>query len=316
MLALCFDGTLQLQTEYPDPKRPAGEALVELRLAGVCDTDIQLSRGYMNYCGVLGHEFVGTVLEADDSHWVGRRVVADINAHCGQCAQCESGQEHHCPHRTVLGILGRDGAFSERFTVPERCLVAVPDVVANEAAVFAEPLAAALHVLDVATADSEIAVLGDGKLGLLIALALLGSGRQVTLIGHHPNKLSIAAAAGAHTLLEKDLDPARQYETVVEATGSASGISRALALTAAQGCVVLKTTVSGETSGELSPIVINELRVVGSRCGNMANALSWLQTSSIDLSPLITQRIPLSDAAGALELAQTPGQLKVLIDGG
>lgn len=316
MLALVGRPELRVSTTYPEPVRRPGEALVRMRLAGVCDTDIQLCRGYLQYEGVLGHELVGEVLESDDPSWKGARVVADINAGCGACAACAAGNSHHCARRTVLGIVGRDGAFAERLVVPDRCLVRVPDSVSDDQAVFAEPLAAALHVDDDLPRTSEpVVVLGDGKLGQLIAHALLASGRSVTVVGHHEEKLARVRALGATGVLESEIgDETSGAPAVVEATGSSSGIALALRLVRPQGTVVLKTTVAGPTSVDLSPIVIHELRVVGSRCGDLARAVDALARGRVDPTSLVAARFPLDRADEAVRHAMKPGMLKVLVE--
>jgi 2-desacetyl-2-hydroxyethyl bacteriochlorophyllide A dehydrogenase len=271
----------------------------------------------MGFRGVLGHEFIGEVLEADDDAWRGKRVVADINAGCGHCADCILRNGHHCRERTVLGIVGRDGALAERFTVPERCLVAVPDTVRDECAVFAEPLAAALHVLDDLPGDDDpIVVLGDGKLGQLVARAVLSRGRRTIVVGHHETKLELLRRAGAETVLERDLGTDLDgAPAVVEATGSASGIALAFRLARPRGTVILKTTISGPTTVDLSPAVIHELRVVGSRCGDLSRAIHALAGGSVDPTDLVVARYPLARADAALVHAATPGTLKVLVDG-
>jgi threonine dehydrogenase-like Zn-dependent dehydrogenase len=323
MLALLLDGTPHLVTDHPRPMRAAGEARVAVRVAGVCDTDLGLARGYMGYRGVLGHELVGEVLEHDDPAWVGRRVVGDINAGCGACGDCRLRGGHHCATRTVLGIVGRDGALAEEITLPARNLVEVPDSVEDDAAVFAEPLAAALHVeaelvgARAATGsgrDAPVIVLGDGKLGLLIALSLLAVGEPVTLVGHHGAKLAIAGARGAHTLLERDATGLERAPIVVEATGTAGGLERALALTAPRGSLVLKTTVPEPPRIDTAKIVVDEIRVIGSRCGDMARAIAVLARGAIDPRPLIAARYPLDQADRALEHAGRKGVLKVLVD--
>lgn len=288
-----------------------------MRRVGVCDTDLQLARGYMGFRGVPGHELVGEVTECDDPAWQGRRVVADINAGCGRCDECRTRGGHHCPARTVVGIVGRDGAMAEELVVPERCLVAVPDSVSDDAAVFAEPLAAALHVLDeVADPAAGVVVLGDGKLGLLIAFALRASNVPTTVVGHHRDKLALAAAAGADTMFEAEVaDRLHGAAVVVEATGNASGLGRALSLLRPRGTLILKTTVAGTLDVDTSPIVIHELHVVGSRCGDPARALAVLESRTVDPSPLIAARRPLARADEALALAATRGVLKVLIEG-
>jgi len=314
MLALLCANPPRLDLDYPEPRRAPGEVLLGLRLAGICDTDLQLARGYMGYRGVLGHEFVGEVLEAEQSALIGKRVVADINASCGQCASCRRGDGHHCATRSVLGILGRDGALAERLVMPAHTLVELPEHVPDERAVFAEPLAAALHVLhDLPDDSGPCVVLGDGKLGLLIAQALVSAGRRVVVVGHHENKLAIARRAGAEALLERELgSDLVGVGAVVEATGSASGLTRAFALLRARGHLILKTTIAGNTQVDLSPIVINELRVFGSRCGDMHEAVAAL-SRGLDPSGLIVARYPLKRAVEAVAHAATPGTLKVVV---
>ena len=289
--------------------------MVEVRLAGVCDTDLQLARGYMGFRGVPGHELVGRVLAADDAQWIDKRVVADINAGCGVCADCIERDGHHCATRTVLGIVGRSGAFAERVVVPERCLVEVPDLVTDERAVFAEPVAAALHVLDDVDPRGHIAVLGDGKLGLLIALSLASAGARVSLVGRHAHKLALAAPAGVTTYLEADAKEALSgVDAVVEATGNPGGLALALALVRPRGTVVLKTTVAEPLSIDLAPAVVNELRLVGSRCGDMRRAVNALAAGTLDPSKLVEARYPLAEADQAFSHAARKGALKILID--
>jgi threonine dehydrogenase-like Zn-dependent dehydrogenase len=314
MLALLCANPPRLVPSHPEPVRSKGEVLLEVRLAGICDTDLQLSRGYMAYRGVLGHEFVGQVLDAEQPALIGTRVVADINASCGHCARCLRGDGHHCAERSVLGILGRDGALAERVVVPAHTLVALPESISDERAVFAEPLAAALHVLyDLPGDDGPTVVLGDGKLGLLIAQAIVSAGRRAVVVGHHDNKLSIARRLGAEAVLESELGTElRGVPAVVEATGSASGLTRALALLRPRGHLILKTTVAGETQVDLSPVVINELRVFGSRCGDMNEAVLAL-ARGLDPTLLIAARYPLSQAVQAVAHAATAGTLKVLV---
>jgi threonine dehydrogenase-like Zn-dependent dehydrogenase len=267
----------------------------------------------MQFQGVLGHEFVGEVMQAGDPGWVGMRVVADINAGCNQCNACAAGDSHHCASRTVLGIAGRNGCLAELVVMPERCLVPVPEDLDNDSAVFAEPLAAALHVLD-AVPDSirEAVVLGDGKLGLLTALALLGAGKRVTLVGHHQRKLDIARNAGATVALSAD--GIGRKPLVVEATGSASGLQQALSLAAPRATVILKTTVAGNVTADLAPVVIDELHIIGSRCGDLRRAVQVLSRGDVDPRPLIDARYPLHQGLDALEHAGRKGVLKVLVE--
>lgn len=318
MLALYLDGSPSLRVDYPEPHRHPGEALLGLRLAGICDTDLQLARGYMQYRGVLGHEMVAEVLDADDADWIGQRVVADINASCGLCAECVDGNGHHCGSRTVLGIAGRDGAIAERFTLPEACLVPVPDNVPDECAVFAEPLAAALHVLDEVDPEcvDRAIVIGDGKLGLLIASVLAQICIEVTLIGHHREKLELLSPRGIQTRLEAEsTDGIPRAPLVVEASGSGSGLALAMRLTAPRGKLVLKTTKAGKLAVDLAPLVIDEIALVGSRCGDIGVAIDWLARGSLDPRPFIAARYPLAHAEEALNHAAMHNVLKVLVAG-
>ncbi len=320
MLALVLGESAVVTRDRPAPERRAGEALVRVRLTGVCDTDLQLGRGYMGFAGVPGHEFVGDVIAADDAAWNGRRVVADINAGCGACEDCATGRGHHCATRTVLGIAGRSGSFAELLTVPERCLVAVPPALDDERAVFAEPLAAALHVLDEfagRTPPRRAVVLGDGKLGQLIVRALLGEGVEATLVGRHPHKLALARAAGAEAFLAADLPAsARGAELVVEATGSSGGLAEALILVAPRGVIVLKTTVAAKLTVDLAPLVIHEVKLVGSRCGDMQRAIDVLASGAVDPRPLVEARYPLARADEAFAHAGRRGALKILVECG
>lgn len=321
MRALTLRPEAVLDRDHPEPARAPGEALVAVRLAGVCDTDLQLARGYMGFSGVPGHEFVGTVLACDDPRWLGRRVVADINAGCGQCEDClapplAGHHGHHCAKRTVLGILGRSGAFAERLTVPERALREVPDALDDARAVFAEPVAAALHVLDELDAPTRAraVVIGDGKLGLLIALALAGAGVATALVGRHPHKLAIAAAAGVDTAREAEAARLAGCDVVVDATGNAGGLATALGLVRPRGTVVLKTTVGEPVPVDLARAVVNELRLVGSRCGDMTRALAALARGAIDPRPLVEARYALDRAPDALAHAGRRGALKIVIE--
>jgi threonine dehydrogenase-like Zn-dependent dehydrogenase len=310
------DGQARFVDDHPEPVPAAGEVLVHVRQAGICDTDLQLLAGYGDFHGVLGHEFVG-IVDAGDPELGGARVVADINVGCGVCAACSQGDEHHCRARTTLGIRARAGVFAQRVAIPRRNLVRVPDHVDDDVAVFAEPLAAALHVLDELPADcrDRIDVIGDGKLGLLIALSLHAAGRGVRVIGHHLGKLELAAGVGIATVLEQDLDVAERSRSafVVEASGHPSGLERALWLARARGMVILKTTSVVPLRLDLSKIVVDELRVVGSRCGDLHEAIALLDAGLLDPRPLISARYASSAAMNALEHAARRGMLKVLL---
>ncbi len=315
MQAVYFDDALTLKNDYPIPERQPGEALIRTVLAGVCNTDLEIVRGYMGFRGIPGHEFVGVVEDADNPDWIGRRVCGDINAACGTCDACRRGEQHHCPNRTVLGIFNRNGAFAEYFTLPESCLVEVPEGVSDEAAVFAEPLAAALEIPEqVAIAKNDpVIVLGDGKLGLLIAQALRLHSNDVTLLGRHPEKLAIAANRSVKTALSEDFDAPMSARIVVEATGSSEGLQKAMHLVRPRGVIVLKSTVANPYQIDLSPLVIHEITVVGSRCGPMDKALDVLASDGVDVRSLIREEFPLAEGVRAIEKAGERGMLKVLI---
>ena len=289
------------------------EVLVRVTLSGVCNTDLELARGYMGFTGTLGHEFVGTVEDPGASSLVrGLRVVGEINAGCGTCALCTSGDPRHCLTRTVLGILGRDGAHADYLRLPARNLVAVPEGVADLDAVFVEPLAAACGVLERCPigAGDRVAVIGDGKLGLLCAQVLAAAGARPLLIGKHRAKLALAEARGIATAT--DAEP-RTFDTVVEASGSPTGFALALDLLRPQGTLVLKSTFHGTTPIDTARVVVDEIRVVGSRCGRFATALELLARGAIELAPLVSDVLSLDRAEDAMAFAAKPGVLKILL---
>lgn len=314
MKALSLANDLGL-CELDVPRRQPGEALIRVRMAGICNTDLELVRGYMGFRGVLGHEFVGDVVECDDPAWQGARVNGEINLGCGACDTCARGLARHCPTRRVLGILEKDGCFAEYLTLPLRNLVRVPEDLSDELAVLTEPLAAAFEILEqVHVAPGQRAlVLGDGKLGLLCALVLASVGAQVELVGKHQDKLAIARAQGVTTHLLRDA-PRGQYDLVVEATGSPEGMRFAVERTRPRGTLVLKSTFHGETTLAMAPLVIHEITVVGSRCGPFPPALTALAQKRIDPRPLLHATYPLAEGMRALEHAAAPGVLKVLLD--
>jgi threonine dehydrogenase-like Zn-dependent dehydrogenase len=316
MKAALFEDELRLVRDRPVPRPAAGEALVRVIVAGICNTDIEILKGYMGFRGIIGHEFVGLVEECAEERLLGRRVVGEINAGCGRCDYCLKGLERHCPARSVLGILGRDGAMAEYLTLPLRNLHVVPDGVADEEAVFAEPLAAAFEISEQVhvVPSSRVLVMGDGKLGLLAAMALGLACADVTVLGKHGDKLEIAARRNLKTAMPGALAMERAYDVVVEATGTAGGLQTALGLVRPRGTVVLKSTVAGATEMNLSPIVIDEITVVGSRCGPFAPALRALAGRLVDVRPLVTGTFPFERAREAFERARRKGSLKVLLD--
>lgn len=312
MHALLFDGRLQLRTDYPQPSLTPGEALIRPYLVGVCNTDIEITRGYMNFHGVLGHEFVGTVVACADAAWVGQRVVGEINAACRDCPACRRGDEPHCPNRTTLGIDRRDGAMAELFSLPVACLHVVPPAVPDEAAVFVEPLAAALEIVDqshVRPADS-VAVVGDGKLGSLIVQVLRLTGCELTLIGRHPARWPFFERLGV-VCCHTDQLPARRFDLVVDCTGQPAGLATARSLVRPRGRLVMKSTFHADASLNLSMLVVDEVQLIGSRCGPFAPALRLLARRLIETDPLISARYALTDGVQAFAAAQ--GNLKVLL---
>lgn len=306
---VCDGSSIKFRSDLPTPGEAAGETILRVRMAGICDTDIQLARGYMGFRGILGHEFVG---EDHD----GNRFAAEINCSCRACPVCLSRGGHHCPNRTVLGILGRDGAMADQVRVPTCNLHAIPDAVEDRAAVFVEPLAAAFRILEQIPiqAGDDVAVLGDGKLGMLCAWVLRGAGARVTLIGKYPEKLVLAGEGIEAILL--DATAGRRFSIVVDATGNPSGFATALGLVRAEGTVVLKTTIAGEHAMSLAPIVIDEVRVIGSRCGPFAPAIAAMADGSIDVTSLIGAVYPLDHAEAAFQAAGERGARKILLDVG
>jgi len=301
------------RADQPDPEPAVGEVMVRVLCAGVCETDIQLIRGYMGFRGVLGHEFVGV---AEAGPYAGRRVVGEINCACRRCPTCLAGYPTHCPNRTVLGILNHDGAFADRIAVPQHNLHLVPDSLPNEVAVFTEPVAAAYQIpaqLSVGRQD-RVVVLGDGRLGNLCAQVLAAVSDRVLVVGKHQSKLALLAAKGIGTALLRDVTDRRMADLVVDCTGSATGLPAALRLVRPRGTIVLKTTVAGSQELAWAPFVIDEVALVGSRCGPFDRALKGLESGEVDVRPLLSERFDLSGGIDALARAQAPGVLKVLLD--
>jgi alcohol dehydrogenase len=315
MQALQYDGILKYQADVPIPTPPPDEALIRTRLAGICNTDIEIMRGYMGFKGILGHEFVGIVEQSDDApELVGRRVVGEINAYCGECATCRRGDPTQCPHRTTLGIDRRDGAMADYFTLPAKLLYPLPDSVPDTWAVFTEPLAAACQILEQVQLrpSDRVILLGDGKLGLLIAQVLQLTGCELLVVGRHNRKLDILARRGIRTQLAGErVEPGA--DVVIEATGSAAGFATARALVRPRGTLVLKSTFHGDVSLNLSMLVVDEVRLIGSRCGPFPAALRLLEQRLVDVDSLIDATFPLNEGLAAFDRAVAPGVLKVLL---
>jgi len=314
MLAVCLFRGAVIMRDDSRPRRPRGFALIRLLYGGICNTDIELQRGYYGFHGIPGHEFVGEVVAADDAKWIGKRVVGEINLACGKCEWCRRGLGRHCPKRTVLGIVKHPGAFREFLTLPEANLREVPREIPSEHAVFIEPLAAACEILDQVKIpkNAEVAVLGDGKLGLLIGQVLKAHGADVHQYGRHKEKLKIAANAGIDARFAKKF-PSAHYDWVVDATGSSAGVWEAVKMTRPRGTVIMKSTVHGTTVIDAPAVVVNEITLVGSRCGRFEPALRLLKTSRVQVKEMISDVFPLKRAPQAFKAAATRGVLKVLL---
>lgn len=305
---------LQLRTDIAIPEPPPGEALVRVLCAGICNTDLELKRGYYPYTGILGHEFVG-VVEQGPEHLVNQRVVGEINAVCGRCRFCRSGQPTHCENRTVLGIVNRNGAFAEYLCLPIENLHPVPNNIPTEVATFTEPLAAALEIQQQVKLDSDdrVLVVGDGKLGILVAQTIALTGCDLLVVGRHRDKLAHLEARGIKTGFA-DTVTDRAFDISVECTGNSEGFALARRALRPRGTLVLKSTYAGNLSLDASSLVVDEITLIGSRCGPFAPALDLLQQEKVDVKSLINARYPLADGLTAFERAQTKGVLKVLLE--
>jgi threonine dehydrogenase-like Zn-dependent dehydrogenase len=316
MRALVFDSSLSYQPRHPDP-RGDGECMIKVRQAGICATDLEITRGYMGYRGVLGHEFVGEVVEAPPTarQWLGKRVAGEINAVCGRCDLCLAGLSAHCRNRTVLGILKRDGAFADLVRLPAENLHEVPAGIEDDQAVFVEPLAAAFQILKQVKLDNRklVTVLGDGRLGLLCAQVLRNAGSPVRVIGKHPEKMRLCDQWGIRSRPLTDIVPRHDQDVVVDCTGNASGFEFAMQMVRPRGTIVLKSTVAAGKPMNLAPIVIDEINVVGSRCGPFKEAIKSLAEKAVDVTSLIHKRFKIEQGVEATELAGKPGVLKVLL---
>jgi threonine dehydrogenase-like Zn-dependent dehydrogenase len=301
--------------DVPTPSPAEGEALLRIRLSGICGTDLEMVRGYYPFTGVLGHEFVAEVLESPDPSLASARVVGEINAACGTCEACVAGRSTHCEDRSVLGIVARDGVHAEYATLPLANLHRVPDSVSDEAAVFTEPLAAALEIVEqvhVLPTD-RVLLIGAGRLGQLVAQVLALTGARLRVVARHDLQKSLLADRGIATIEADQVEP-RRWDVVVEATGSPSGLDLARSAVRPRGTLVLKSTYRGEVTLDLAPFVVDEITVVGSRCGPFAPALRLLERGDVDPTSLIASRHPLADAVEAMEHAAQPGVMKVLLE--
>jgi threonine dehydrogenase-like Zn-dependent dehydrogenase len=314
MLAVHLKDGRVATDEIARPPATAGYALLRLRLAGICNTDLELQRGYYGFEGIPGHEFVADVEQADDPALVGKRVVGEINIACGRCAWCQRGLGRHCPSRTVLGIVNHPGAFAECLTLPVANLHLVPPAMPDEVAVFTEPVAAACAILEQRSVDpgSPVAVLGDGKLGLLCAMVLALHGASVQLFGRHPDKMAIAEDAGVRTRLAAEAGR-ETFPLVVEATGSSEGLATAIRMTEARGTIIMKSTVHERVQVDMASVIVPEISLVGSRCGRFSDALPLLASGKLPVARMVHARYSLAEAPRAFEHASRKGTLKVLL---
>ena len=327
MKALKFDGNLRFVNDAPVPGRE-GEALIQVIRAGICNTDLEIVKGYAGFHGILGHEFVGRVVESPDASQVGRRVVGEINAGCGSCNLCRAGDARHCASRTVLGIKARDGAFAEYLSLPPHNLIEIPDTLSDETAVFVEPLAAAFNILEQVniTSSTRVAVIGDGKLAQMIIRVVALRGCALTVIGKHEAKLALARDVGARSIQISDTSTQsavddwleaselkNEFDVAIEASGSRSGLPMALNLVRPRGIIVLKSTHHASTSFNASLIAINEITIIGSRCGRFRPAVDLLVNGDVDVRPFISDELPIEDGLRAFEIAAAASSLKVIL---
>lgn len=328
MKAIRFDDNLRFVQNEPVPRRE-GEALVKVICAGICNTDLEIVKGYAGFHGIPGHEFVGRVVESPDPAQIGKRVVGEINAGCGSCDLCRAGDSRHCSARTVLGIRGRNGAFAEFLSLPADNLIEVPESITNEAAVFVEPLAAAFNILEqvTITPSMEVAVIGDGKLAQLITRVATRTGCKLSVYGKHEEKLDLIRNAGAccfrvdftgqQPVISKEQtvisEMEQRFDIVIEASGAASGLSFALNLVKPGGAIVLKSTHHKPSLLDISQVVVNEIKLIGSRCGRFRPAVELLASGGVDLRPLISAELPLEEGLLAFNRAAEPETMKVIL---
>lgn len=317
MKAVIFDETLKYVEDYEKPTPKQGEALIKVTYGGVCNTDKEITKGYMGYKGILGHEFTGVVEEINDEDktFLGKRVVGEINLGCKNCEWCAKDLERHCPNRSTLGILTKDGCFAEYVTLPLSNLIEIPENVPDEQAVFVEPLAAGLEILEQMHIQpcQKVMVLGDGKLGLLTALALNACGLDVLIVGKHQNKLDIAKNQGVKTQLLSEFEQAPKFDVVVEATGSITGFETSVSCVKPRGTLVLKSTIAASKELNLAPIVINEITILGSRCGRFEPAMRLIASGKIDFSQMISKIYPIEQAVEAFDANNAKDTIKILL---
>jgi len=315
MRSLVFNQTLTFDPRRPEPATAEGDTLIKVRLAGICSTDLEICKGYMGFRGVLGHEFVGTVVSSPEKNLVNQRVAGEINIVCGRCDLCLSGLSTHCRNRSVLGILNHEGAFADYLRLPAMNLHPIPSSVDDDHAVFVEPLAAACQILKQIKLDGRkwVTVLGDGRLGLLCAQVLRNAGCPVRLVGKHPDKLALCEKWSIRSRLLSDISPRHDQDVVVDCTGSADGFEMAMGMVRPRGTLVLKSTVAQGKPLNLAPLVIDEIQVVGSRCGPFRDAIRTLVEKSVDVASLIQRRMRIEQGVDAMNVAGRPGMLKVLL---
>ncbi|MBN2559797.1 MAG: alcohol dehydrogenase catalytic domain-containing protein [Phycisphaerae bacterium] len=314
MLAIVVESGTATVREVAQPKPEEGEVLVKVRAAGICGTDLEILKGYGGFEGIPGHEFVGTVVSST-SRLADKRVAVEINCVCGRCDMCSSGLSNHCRRRTVIGVSGRPGVFAEYVAVPERNCMEVPDSISDDAAVFVEPLAAAFQIIRQVKIEARmnVAVLGTGRLGLLVAQILGLTGCRLIAIGRNPKTLAFLDRKRLRTAMVADLKHLNEYDLVVDCTGSPEGLPLALRLVRPRGTIVVKTTCKTDEVADLTPVVVNEITVLGSRCGPFGDALSVLAQKRIDVLSMVSRRMPLSEGPKALELAADPEHIKILL---
>ncbi len=316
MRALTFTNALRYDASFPEPQPAAGEAMVRVHLAGICATDLQITLGYMGFSGVLGHEMVGTVVMGSPK-WNSRRVVAQINCVCGKCDMCAKGLSNHCRNRTVMGIQGRNGCFADFVSVPEANLLEVPSVVTDDEAVFVEPLAAAYQVLAQCPIDAKttVGVVGTGRLGLLVAQVLAATGCRLTVIGRNAAKLDRCEKLGIQGVHVDELPRRNDRDVVVDCSGSPDGLRVAMSIVRPRGVIVLKSTYAdpGAAFVNLAPLVVHEVKLIGSRCGSFSDAINALARKAVEVRPLITRILPLEDGLKAFDLCRQRDTLKVLL---